>query len=132
MENMRRLGLIRPRDLVPSPSLGGPPAAGRQRVFVGSSGSAVACSLDCGWSLAIAGVHRAGAVCRAQPSCPAHLPYTSRACSISNAILTIRKLPGWHVVVVPGATEVTVHAVFVGSRLIGGPLCSDDSVSTVL
>ena len=29
------LGMMKPRDLVPAPSLGGPPAAGRQRVFVG-------------------------------------------------------------------------------------------------
>ena len=36
-EKMRRLGLVRPQDLVPSPSLGGPPAAGRQRVFLGAS-----------------------------------------------------------------------------------------------
>ena len=37
VENVRRPEMIRPRDLVPSPSLGGPPAAGRQRVFVGAS-----------------------------------------------------------------------------------------------
>ena len=36
-ENVRRLVMIRPLDLVPSPSLRGPPAAGRQRVFVGAS-----------------------------------------------------------------------------------------------
>ena len=52
-ENMRRLGLIRPG---PCPVTLSRRAAGRQRVFVGASGGVVACSLGCGWSLAIAGV----------------------------------------------------------------------------
>ena len=55
VENMRRLGLIRPWDLVPSPSRWRASAAGRQRVFVGASGGVVARPLDCVWSLAIAG-----------------------------------------------------------------------------
>ena len=32
-------------------------------------------------------------------------------CSVSNAILTIRKVPGWHVDVVPSAAEAAVRAV---------------------
>ena len=47
----------------PSPSLGGPPTAGRQRVVVGASGGVVASSLDCAWSLAIAEAQRTGAAC---------------------------------------------------------------------
>ena len=114
VENMRRLGLIRPRDLVPSPSLG-------------ASGSVVESSQDCGWSLAIAGVQRTGAVCRAS----VHWSRVcgGRACSVSNAILTIRKVPGWHVCVVPRATGVAVHAVLVVLPHWWPP-CSDDPVST--
>ena len=85
VENMRRLGLIRPRDCVPSPSLGGPPAAGRQRVFVGTSGGVVASSLDSVWSSAIAGVQGTGACSRLSRPVPgsrseqgSHLPYTPR------------------------------------------------------
>ena len=100
VENMRRLGLIRPQDLVPSPSLGGPPAAGRQRVFVGASGSVIACSLDCGWSLAIAWVPRTGAVCPASVllsgssrgrTCRNTCRTPPRACSVSNAALPSAK-----------------------------------------
>ena len=36
-----------------------------------------------------------------------------RACSVSSAIRTIRKVPGWHEVCVPSATEVAVLAVLV-------------------
>ena len=46
------------------PLFGGPPAAGRQRVFVGNSACVDACSPDCGWSLAIARVKRTGEVSR--------------------------------------------------------------------
>ena len=70
VENMRRLGLIRPRDCVPSPSLRGPPAAGRQRVFVGANSlcrrtfsglSVVACHC---------GVQRTGTCSRLSPPVP--------------------------------------------------------------
>ena len=89
---MRRLGLIRPQDLVPSRSLGGPPAAGRQRVFVEASGGVVACSLDNVWSLAVAGVQGTEACSRLSPPVPGprggrgHTCRTPpRACSVSNA-----------------------------------------------
>ena len=39
--------------------------------------------------------------------------------SVSNAILTIRKVPGWHVRCVPSATEVAVRAVLEGSGSLG-------------
>ena len=39
-------------------------------------------------------------------------------------------VPGWHVTVVPGATEVAVRAWLEGSEHWGSP-CSDDPVSTV-
>ena len=39
--------------------------------------------------------------------------------SVSNAILTIRKVPGWHVCCVPSATEVAVRAVLEGSGSLG-------------
>ena len=58
-------------DLVPSHSLGGPPAAGRQRVFVGVSGGVDACSLDNVWS---------------------HLPYTSTGLLRQQRHITIRKV----------------------------------------
>ena len=48
--------------------------------------------------------------------------------SVSNAILTIRTVPDWHVVGEPGATEVAVRAVLEGSEHWGPP-CSDDPVS---
>ena len=52
-------------DQTPGPRpVGGPPAAGRQRVFVGASGGVIACSLDCGWSLAIAEAQGTGACSR--------------------------------------------------------------------
>ena len=70
VENMRRLGLIRPRDLVPSPSRRRAAAAGRQQVFVGASGGVIACSLDSVWSLAIAGVQWTGACSRLSPPVP--------------------------------------------------------------
>ena len=39
--------------------------------------------------------------------------------SVSSSILTIRKVPEWHVGVAPGATEVAVRAVLVGCRPLG-------------
>ena len=120
---------------VSSPSLRGPPAAGRQRVFVGASSlcrrmfsrlPVVAC--HCG------GTGDRG-LFAPQSSCPrfslgagvtpaVHLP-----CSVSNAILTIRKVPGWHVAAYPGATEVAVRA-WLAVLVTLGPPCSDDPVSS--
>ena len=80
VENMRRLGLIRPRDLVPSPS--------RRR----PARCVVARSLDSVWSLAIAGVQGTRACSRL--SLPVPGPRGGRghtcrtpplACSVSNA-----------------------------------------------
>ena len=79
-------GLIRHRDLVLFFFLfGGPPAAGRQGVFVGSAEVYDACSLDCGWSLAIAGgAGDRSSLSRLSHPVPgprggkgSHLPYTS-------------------------------------------------------
>ena len=39
--------------------------------------------------------------------------------SVSSSILTIRKVPEWHVGVVPGASEVAVRAVLVRCRPLG-------------
>ena len=93
----------------------GRPAAGRQRIFVGASslcrrmfsglwvplrehtGPAPCSHL----SRLVPGPRGGrGHKCRAP----------SRACSVSNATLTIRVVPGWHVRGVPSATEVAVHA----------------------
>ena len=117
VENMRRLGLIRPRDLLPSPSLGGPPAAGRQRVFVGKSSlcrrmfsglSVVACR--CG------GTGDLG-LFAPQSSCPRFslgAGVTPAVHSEGPAPLAMPRrypyVPSWHVSVVPGATEVAVRA----------------------
>ena len=88
----------------------------------------VACSLDCRWSLAIAGVQGTGACSRLSPTVPGsswrqagvtpavHLRGTG---SVSNAILTIRKVPGWHVRCVPSATEVALRAWLVRSGSLG-------------
>ena len=58
----------------------------------GSARSVVACSLDCGWSLDIAGVHRTGACSRLSPPVPGprggrgHTCRTPpQACSVGNA-----------------------------------------------
>ena len=75
---------------------------------------------------------RQGHTCRTPP----------RACSVSNAILTIRKVPGWHVRGVPSATEVgcfptlVVHhqatevavRAWLDVQRHWGPPCSDDLV----
>ena len=75
-----------------------PPAAGCQRVFVGASGGVIACSLDCVWSLAIAGAQETGACSRLSLPVPGprggrgHTCRTPpRAGSVRNAILTIKK-----------------------------------------
>ena len=86
---MRRLGLVRPRDLVPSPPLGGALPAGRQWVFVGPAGV----SSQVPWSLAIAGHRRPGQSVAPQSSCPvsswrhgSHLPYTSAGHATSQSV----------------------------------------------
>ena len=92
VENMRRLGRIRPRDLVPSPSLGGPPA-GRQRVFVGAS-SLYPCKFP---GSRVVASHRGGtgdrgSLSRLSPPVPGprgsrghSFDTPPRACSVSNA-----------------------------------------------
>ena len=86
----------------------------------------VASSLDSVWSLAIAVAQGTWACSRLSPPVPGprggrgHKCRTPpRACSVSNAILAIRKVPGWHVRGVPSAIEVAVHAWLV-VRFIGG------------
>ena len=88
---------------------------------MGTSGGVVACSLDCRWSLAIAGAQETGACSRLSRPVPGPRGgrgHTCRtpplACSVSNAILIIREVPDWHVRGVPGATEVAIRAVLDG------------------
>ena len=124
VENMRRLGLIRPRDCVPSPSLRGPP---RCWPSAGLRGGQLAVSSHVLWivggRLPLRGYREPGPV-RASvvlvlARSRGHTCRTLRGTgSVSSAILTIRKVPEWHVGVVPGATEVAVRAV-VGCRPLG-------------
>ena len=124
---MRRLELMRPRDLVPSPSLRGPNGCWLSAGLRSSEGVA-ACSLDCVWSLAIAGAQGTGSCSRLSPPVPG--PRGSRghtcrtpprgACSVSNAILTIRKVPGWHVRGVQSETEVGPWSLAARSHKDGG------------
>ena len=74
------------------PLVGGPPAAGRQRVFAGADRCVVACSLESVWSLAIAGAQGTGACSRLSRPVPGprggrgHTCRTPpRACSVSSA-----------------------------------------------
>ena len=75
------------------PLYGGPPAAGRQRVFVGARSLCRFSPMDgVVWSLAIAGVQRTMACSRLSPPVPGprggrgHTCRTpSRGCSVSNA-----------------------------------------------
>ena len=95
-------------------------------MFSGLSVVACHCESTGDWGPVRASVHLSRVLAGEQGS---HLPYTSDGTgSVSNAILTIRKVPGWHILVVPLATEVAVRAVLVGSR-IGGRRRSDDPVS---
>ena len=84
----------------------------------------VASSLDSVWSSAM--VQGTGACSRLSPAVPGprggrghNCRTPPRACSVSNAILTTRKVPGWHVSAYPGATEVAVRAWLV-VHFIGG------------
>ena len=132
VENMRRLGLVRPRDLVPSPSLGGPPAAGRQRIFVGAS----SLCRDGAWSLAIAGASGTGACSRLSPPVlgprggRGHTCRTPpRACSVSNA--TSLSVSAWLARTLRTRCNRGCGTCGVGRFVHWGPPCSDDSVSTV-
>ena len=91
VENVRRLGLFTPRDRVPSPSRRKaarcwPPAGLR-----GGQRECIACSMDCVWSLAIAGVQGTGAYPRLSRPVPGprggrgHTCRTPLAYSVSNA-----------------------------------------------
>ena len=110
VENKRRLGLIRPRDLVLSPSRGRAarcwPSAGLRvgQLAVSSQVPWLACGRlplrgYRGPRPVRASVHLSsrGHTCRAPP----------RACSVSNATSQSVKVPGWHVRCAPSATEVT-------------------------
>ena len=127
VENMRRLGLLRPRDLVPSPSLRRAarcwPSAGLRgdqwgcrRMFSGLWVAACHCGCTGDRSLFAP-----------QSTCPGsslggrgHTCRTLRGTgSVSSAILTIRKVPERHEIGVPGATEVAVRAVLEGSGSLG-------------
>ena len=105
---------------------------------MGASGGVIACSLDCVWSLPIAGAQGTGAVCRASVLLPVPGPRggrghtcrtAPRACSASNA--TSRSAKCW-------AGTQAVYQVQQRLRYVRGwkvlphcgPPCSDDPVST--
>ena len=138
VENMRRLGLIRPRDLVPSPSLR---RAARCWPSAGLRGSQLAVSSHVLWivggRLPWRGYRGPGPVrasvvlSQVLARSRGHTCRTLRGTgSISSSILTIRRVPGRHVSVVPRATEVAVRA-WLAVVVHWGPPCSDDPVSTV-
>ena len=114
-------GLIRPRELVPSPSL----SEGRPLLAVSRSswGPAECRRKFAGlWVVAChcGSTGDRGSLSRLSPPVPGprggsfHTCRTPpRACSVSNAILTICKVPGWH------ASVVEVRAVFDGSHPSG-------------
>ena len=129
VENMRRLGLIRPRDLlgIPSPSLR---RAARCWPSAGLRGGQVAVSSHVLWivggRLPLRGYRGPGPVrasvvlSKVLARSRGHTCRTLRGTgSVSSAILTIRKVPGWHVRCVPSATEVAVRAVLEGSSSLG-------------
>ena len=140
VEYMRRLGMIRPRDTllgVPSPSLR---RAARCWPSAGLRGGQVAVSSHVLWivggRLPLRGYRGLGPVrasvvlSQVLARSRGHKCRTLRGTgSVSIAILTIRKVPGWHVRCVPSATEVAVRAVLEGSEHWGPP-CSDDPVSS--
>ena len=140
VENMRRLGLIRPGDCVPSPSHRGPPAAGRQRVFVEDQLAVSShVSLDIvGGRLAIAGVQGTGACSRLSPPVPdprggrGHTCRTPpRACSVSNATSQSVKCLGGTYASYP--EQQRLRCVRCWAVLVHwGPPCSDDPASTVM
>ena len=129
VEYMRRLGMIRPRD----PSWCPVTLSSEGRPLLAVSGSSwgpgrcvVACSLVACGRLPLRGYRGPGPVrasvllSRVLVECRGHTCRTPpRACSVSSTILTIRKVPGWHISNVPGATEVAVRAVLVRSGSLG-------------
>ena len=129
VENMRRLGLIRPRDPSWCPVTLSRRAA-RCWPSAGLRGGQLAVSSHVPWivcgRLPLRG-HRGPGPVRASvvlsqvlARSRGHTCRTLRGTgSVSSSILTIRKVPEWHVGVVPGATEVAVRAVLVGCRPLG-------------
>ena len=132
---MRRLGLIRPRNLVPSPS--------RRRVArcwpsVGLRGGQRRCHrMSSG--LRVVACHSRGTdrgrPVAPQSTCPgsswrqeSHLPYTSTGLLRQQRHATIRKVPSWHVRCGPSATGVATRA-WLDVQRHWGPPCSDDPVS---
>ena len=139
VENMRRLGLIRPRD--PSWRPVTPSSEGRPLLAVsGSSWGPVEMPSQVLWTVRgrwpLRGYRGPGQSVAPQSSCPrflseqgSHLPYTPRDRLRQPRHVTIRKVPGWHVRVEHRATEVAVHALLDG-LVHWRPPCSDDPVST--
>ena len=113
VEYMRRLGLIRPRD---------PSWCPVTRVFVGAR--SLCRRMFSG--LSVVTCHCGGTGDRGlfapQSSCPRFslgAGVIRGTGSVSNAILTIRTVPDWHVDGVPSATEAAVRAVLVRSGSLG-------------
>ena len=126
VENMRRLGLIRPPG--PSPVTLSSEAA-RCWPSAGLCGGQHAVSSQVPWMvcgrLPLRG-HIGPGPFRAS-TCPesswrqgSHLPYTSKGLLRQQRHITIRKVPGWHTLGVPSATEVAVRAVLGCLLLWGG------------
>ena len=140
VENVRRLGLIRPRDPSWCPVTLSRRAA-RCWPSAGLCGGQLAVSSHVLW---IVGgrlplrvyrgpgpVHASVLLSQVLARSRGHTCRTLRGTgSVSSAILTISKVAEWHVGGVPSATEVSVRAVL-GCLLHWGPPCSDDPVSTV-
>ena len=129
VENMRRLGLIRPRDPSWCPVTLSQRAA-RCWPSAGLRGGQVAVSSHVLWIVGGRlplreyrgpGPVRASVVLsQVLARSRGHTCRTLRGTgSVSSAILTIRKVPQWHVGVVPGATEVAVRAGLDCSSTLG-------------
>ena len=129
VEYMRRLGLIRPRDPSWCPVTLSQRAA-RCWPSAGLRGGQLAMSSHVLWIVGGRlplrkyrgpGPVRASVVLsQVLARSRGHTCRTLRGTgSVSNAILRIRKVPEWHVGVVPGATEVAVRAVLVRSGSLG-------------
>ena len=129
VENMRRLGLIRPRDPSWCPVTLSQRAA-RCWPSAGLRGGQLAVSSHVLWivggRLPLRGYRGPGPVrasvvlSQVLARSRGHTCRTLRGTgSVSSAILTIRKVPEWHVGVVQCAAEVAVRAVLVRSGSLG-------------
>ena len=139
VENVRRLGLIRPRD----PSWCPVTLSSEGRPLLAVSGSSwgparcvVACSLDSVWSLAIAGAQGTWACSRLSPTVPGPRGGTGRtcrapswACSVSNATSPSVKCQAGSYSAYPVQQRLRYVRCWLFTSHWGPP-CSDDPVSS--